>query len=107
MNNAAIPTDTSSAPAANKPIVGAAAALLAALTADPMPATSAAAALNCCGATFTNDTAHHPSVGKALSPTTSLTINVQASVVLANQSRHQMLRRATPDHALAAVSPPR
>ena len=43
--------DTSSAPAANSPAVGAAAAAFAALIAEPMPVKSAAAAVTISGAT--------------------------------------------------------
>ncbi|SOK27463.1 hypothetical protein MSIMFB_05706 [Mycobacterium simulans] len=52
-------TDPSSAPAANTPVVWAAAAVLAALSAEPIPSKSVAAATNNSGAT-TNDIAHLP-----------------------------------------------
>ncbi|OOK70836.1 hypothetical protein BZL30_6674 [Mycobacterium kansasii] len=55
MNNPEIAADTSSAPAATKPVVGAAAAALAELIVELMSARSVAAAAMVCGAVITND----------------------------------------------------
>lgn len=60
-NNSAIAADTSSPPAASNSVVAAAAAVFAAPTANPIPATSAAAALTNSGLTHTNDTSQPPS----------------------------------------------
>ncbi len=60
-NYSAIAADTSSPPAASNSVVAAAAAVFAAPTADPIPATSAAAALTNSGLTHTNDTSQPPS----------------------------------------------
>ncbi|BBC63666.1 hypothetical protein MMRN_05620 [Mycobacterium marinum] len=54
-NNAATAADTSSPAAANIEVVGAAAAVLAALTADPTLAKSVAAIDSISGTTTTND----------------------------------------------------
>ncbi|EFD42369.1 predicted protein [Mycobacterium tuberculosis variant africanum K85] len=56
----AIAVDTSSAPAVNNPVVLTAAAALAELIADPIPAKSAAAATTSSGETITHDIACLP-----------------------------------------------
>ncbi|CMI87836.1 Uncharacterised protein [Mycobacterium tuberculosis] len=64
-------SDTSSAPAAATWIVGAAAAAVAALIADRMPAKSVAAAASISGFAITNDMAVLPSMGRRVSPITA------------------------------------
>src|SRR5947209_3664961 len=57
-----MPADTSSAPAAKTTVVGAAAAALAALIEDPMPARSVAAVATSSGIAITNDISRLPTV---------------------------------------------